>query len=130
MVGFRARSSVQRVAEPRYLQASCQRVSPEVMRIDVAFPPTLRFGATSRCGVVGRAIECVGVGTIRDGVPGSARVGVRFGDAKGMVASVRGYLLVGEIARTRVVEGRAWVAATSWDCAWDRPWDSARAFAR
>jgi hypothetical protein len=82
MVGFRARSSVQRVAEPRYLRASCQRVSPEVMRIDVALPPALRFGATSRFEVVE-----------------GARAGRDFGDARGMVASVSGYLLRGAVTR-------------------------------
>ena len=119
-MGFRAWSSVQRVAEPRYLRASCQRVSPEDMRITVAFPGTLLatrgFGATSRRDVVVRVI--------RDGLGLGARADVRFGEARGMVASVRGYLLFRAIARVGV--SGALMMAASWDCAWD----SSRCLAR
>src|SRR5579862_8718918 len=113
MVGLRARRSVQRVPVPRYLRASCQRVSPEVMRITAAcldrLPPSLWFGATSRRDGVVRVI--------RDGIGLCARVDVGFGEARDMVDNVRGYLLVGAMVRDGVgdvceIDG-AWMMATS-----------------
>jgi hypothetical protein len=87
------------------MEVGCPTALPPML------PPTLSFGATSRREDLD--------GAIRDGIARSPRVGVRFGDARGMVASVRGYLLIGDV-------GGSWMMATSWDCAWD----SSRALAR
>jgi hypothetical protein len=92
------------------------------MRIEVAFPPTLRFGATSRCGVVGRAVGRVAiddvaigrramerwvVSAIGDGRGLGARVGGGFIAAKGMATSVNGYLLLEMLDGPSVVDGVA-----------------------
>jgi hypothetical protein len=86
MVGFSETSSCQRVPVPRYFLASCQRVSPEDMRIEAAFPPTLRFGATSPRSVAGCASDN------RCGLDG--RAGAGFIEAKGMAAIASGYGLL------------------------------------
>jgi hypothetical protein len=122
ILGFRAASSCQREPVPRYLRASCQRVSPEDMRIEVAFPPTLRFGATSRCDVVGRAVGRVATdevaigrravtrwaaGMIGDDRGLDARVGGDFIVASGMAASVNGYRFLEVLGGPLVVDGVA-----------------------
>lgn len=112
MVGFRVASSCQRAPVPRYLRASCQRVSPEEMRIEAARPAELGFGATGGCDVVGRAIGRGAMGTIGDGCGLLVRVGGGFIVAKGMAASVSGYLLLeaGEFETVDCVDGETGIA--------------------
>jgi hypothetical protein len=122
ILGFRAASSCQREPVPRYLRASCQRVSPQDMRTEVAVPPMLRFGATSRCGVVGRAVGRVAIDEVAIGLramePWAAGmivddrgldflVGGGFIEARGMAASVNGYLLLEVLGGPLVVDGVA-----------------------
>ena len=104
MLGFRAARSCQRAPVPRNLRASCQRVSPEDMRIEVACPAALGFGATSRCGVVGREIGRGAMGTIGDGCGLVVRVGGGFIVAKGMAASISGYLLLEVLGELETVD--------------------------
>ena len=87
MVGFRARSSVQRVAEPRHLRASCQSVSPLTMRIERGWL-TARLGrAVGTIGAVRVGLrlrsEVAGGGELGDGVRGII-------EARGMAAIVSG----------------------------------------
>jgi hypothetical protein len=124
MLGFRAASSCQRVPVPRYLRASCQRVSPEEMRIEVICPDALLARAATGRGVIGYAIgrfavdeDAIGrsreMDTIGDGRDLGARVGAGFIEAKGIVAIASGYVPVGTFDGREMADwlGAVWTGA-------------------